>query len=130
MNGENFLFATFLPHASCYLWNSGLIWLHGISDGAIALAYFTIPLELLYFMRQRRDLPFPLVFSAFAIFILGCGATHLMDVITLWDTLYWLSGSIKAVTAVGSITTAIGLFWVVPAALALRSPAELEALNA
>ena len=114
MNGENFLFATFLPHASCYLWNSGLIWLHGISDGAIALAYFTIPLELLYFMRQRRDLPFPLVFSAFAIFILGCGATHLMDVITLWDPLYWLSGSIKAVTAVGSITTAIGLFWVVP----------------
>jgi hypothetical protein len=65
-------------------WNSGLIWLHGIPDSAIALAYFAIPLELVYFMRQRRDLPFPAIVWAFAIFILGCGTTHVMEVVTLW----------------------------------------------
>ena len=129
MNGWSFLSAAFLPHASCYLWNSGLIWLHGISDSAIALAYFAIPLELVYFMRQRRDLPFPAIVWVFAIFILGCGTTHVMEVVTLWFPVYWVSGSIKALTALASIGTAVLLVSVIPEALALRSPAELEAIN-
>jgi len=129
MNGWSFLSAAFLPHASCYLWNSELIWLHGISDGAIALAYFAIPLELVYFMRQRRDLPFPAIVWAFAIFILGCGTTHVMEVVTLWFPVYWASGSIKALTALVSIGTAVMLVSIIPEALALRSPAELEAVN-
>ena len=48
---------------------------------AIALAYFAIRLELVYFMRQRRDLPFPAIVWAFVIFILGCGTTHVMEVV-------------------------------------------------
>src|SRR5690349_5831042 len=63
---------SFLPHATCYLFNSRLMWLHGASDGVIALAYYAIPLEILYFASRRRDLPFPMVFVAFAVFILGC----------------------------------------------------------
>ena len=34
------LFATgFLPHGHCFLWKPALLWLHGLSDGLIALAY-------------------------------------------------------------------------------------------
>jgi len=122
-------FGSFLPHETCYLFNSGLIWLHGLSDSAIALAYYAIPLELLYFTRSRRDLPFPLVFIAFGVFILGCGTTHLMEVVTLWVPIYWVSGSIKAITAIVSVATAILTLYIIPRALALRSPAELESLN-
>lgn len=122
-------FGSFLPHETCYLFDSGLIWLHGLSDSAIALAYYAIPLELLYFTRSRRDLPFPMVFIAFGVFILGCGTTHIMEVVTLWVPIYWVSGSIKAFTAVVSVATAILTLYIIPRALALRSPAELENLN-
>jgi hypothetical protein len=47
----------FMPHGYCYLWNPGLVWLHVVSDALIALAYFSIPVTLIYFIRKRRDPP-------------------------------------------------------------------------
>ena len=59
-------------------WTQPLIWLHVTSDLFIWLAYLSIPLVLLYFTR-RRDLPYPRLFVLFALFILACGTTHLID---------------------------------------------------
>jgi hypothetical protein len=42
----------FRPHGYCYLWNTGLVWLHVVSDVLIALAYFTIPVTLVWFVRK------------------------------------------------------------------------------
>ena len=55
----------FMPHGYCYLWNPGLVWLNVISDSLIAVAYFNIPVGLLWVVRKRRDLPFGFVFCAF-----------------------------------------------------------------
>ena len=96
----------FMPHGHCYLWNPGLVWLHVISDGLIAMAYMTIPFTLVYLARKRRDIPFNGMFFSFGLFIVACGATHAMEVWTLWTPLYWLSGAIKAVTAVAPLGTA------------------------
>ena len=85
----------FMPHGYCYLWQPALIWLHVVSDTLIALAYFSIPLTLIYFIRKRRDVPFNWVFVCFGVFILTCGATHAMEVWTLWHATYWLSGRLK-----------------------------------
>jgi len=115
----------FMPHGHCYLWRPELVWLHVISDVAIALAYLSIPLTLGNFVRRRRDLPFRWAFVAFGIFIISCGLTHVLEVWTLWTPLYWLSGSMKAVTAVASLTTASMLIPLVPKALALPSPSQL-----
>jgi hypothetical protein len=38
----------FMPHGACYLWKPGIVWLHAISDGLIALSYYVIPLFLIY----------------------------------------------------------------------------------
>src|SRR5882757_4907655 len=108
----------FMPHGYCYLWKPGLVWLHVISDSLITLAYFSIPFTLLYFIRKRRDLPFDWMFLCFGAFILACGTTHAMEVWTLWHGTYWLSGAIKAVTAIASVPTAILLVQLVPQALA------------
>jgi PAS domain S-box-containing protein len=116
----------FMPHGFCYLWNPGLVWLHVVSDALIALAYFFIPITLIYFIRKRRDLPFNWMFLCFGIFILACGTTHAMEVWTLWHGTYWLSGAIKAVTAMASIPTAILLVQLVPQALALPSPEAMK----
>jgi PAS domain S-box-containing protein len=119
----------FMPHGYCYLWQPGLIWLHAISDGLIAVAYYLIPVMLVYLVRRRRDLPFHWMFFMFGLFIFGCGTTHLMEVWTLWHGTYRLAGLIKVVTAGASLTTAGLLIQLVPRAMALPSPRQLQAAN-
>jgi hypothetical protein len=36
--------ASFVPHGYCLLWRPDLVAMHAISDGAIALSYFSIPM--------------------------------------------------------------------------------------
>ena len=118
-----------MPHGYCYLWDRDLVLLHLVSDVLIALAYFSIPITLVYFVRKRRDLPFHWMFLCFGVFIVACGSTHVMEVWTLWHANYWLSGIVKAITALASVPTAILLVQLVPQALALPSPERLELVN-
>jgi signal transduction histidine kinase len=118
--------STFAPHGLCLLWQPGLIWLHVISDAVIALAYFSIPFALTYFVWKRRDVEFGWVFWAFASFILACGLTHVFGIYTLWVPVYQLEGIVKGVTAIVSIATAIMLWPLLPKALAVPSPGQLR----
>src|SRR2546426_11280446 len=119
----------FMPHGHCYLWRPGVVWLHVTSDALIALAYYSIPITLFYFVRKRKDLEFHWMFVCFAVFILACGSTHLMEIWNIWHPTYWLAGSIKAVTAFASVPTAVLLMKLVPQALALPSPTALRTVN-
>src|SRR5258705_345487 len=119
----------YMPHGMCFLWQPELIALHVASDSAIALAYYSIPIALIYFVNKRTDLAFPTIFVLTGLFILACGTTHIMGVWTLWFPDYRLDGGIKAVTAVLSIGTAIAIWKVMPLALALPSTAQLEQAN-
>lgn len=120
---------SFIPHGHCYLWQPGLVWLHVTADALIALAYYSIPLTLFYFVRKRSDLPFDWIFLLFGSFIIACGTTHVLEIWTLWHPTYWLSGSVKALTAFVSCYTAVQLVPLVPKALALQSPEQLEVAN-
>jgi signal transduction histidine kinase len=120
----------FMPHGHCYLWNPGLIWLHVVSDALIALSYISIPFTLLHFVRRRTDIPFNWMFLCFGAFIVACGATHAMEIWTLWTPSYWLAGTVKAITAAASVPTAVLLVRLVPRALAMPSPAELQKAHA
>ncbi|MGA2094934.1 MAG: PAS domain S-box protein [Candidatus Acidiferrum sp.] len=119
----------FQPHGFCYQWNTGLVWLNVLSDLLIALAYFGIPLILLRFIRKRKDLPFSWIFGLFGVFIIACGATHLMEVWNLWHAQYWLAGAIKTVTAAASVGTAALLVKVVPQALEIPSARQWKEAN-
>jgi len=118
-----------MPHGHCFLWNPGLIWLHVSSDALIALAYYSIPITLIYFVQRRRDLAFSSIFLCFAIFIVSCGTTHLMEIWNIWHPTYWLTGGVKAFTALVSVGTAILLVGLVPKALELPSPQQLRQVN-
>ncbi|HEX4543373.1 MAG TPA: PAS domain S-box protein [Candidatus Acidoferrum sp.] len=126
---ELFSSDSFMPHGFCYQWKPALIWLHGISDTLIAVAYFSIPVGLIYLVRKKRSMPFNWMFVCFGIFIAACGATHVMEVVTLWLPVYWVSGGAKVITALASLPTAILLTRVVPQVLNLPSPDELRAAN-
>ena len=119
----------FMNHGYCYLWRPDIIWLHAASDGLIALAYYFIPVALVYFVRKRRDLPFHWMFFMFGLFIFGCGTTHAMEIWTLWHGTYRLAGVVKALTATASVATAVALVPLIPRALLLPTPRQLRAAN-
>jgi len=116
----------FLPHAVCYLWDRPLLTVHAVSDFLIGAAYVTISATLAYLVyRARREIPFHSILLAFGAFIVACGATHFMELWTLWEPRYWLAGGIKVITAVASVATALVLPPLIPKALALVQAAGL-----
>lgn len=50
------------------------------SDVVIAAAYFSIPLTLMSFVRQRKDATHRGIVWLFSAFIAACGVTHVLDV--------------------------------------------------
>jgi len=119
----------YLPHGYCYLWNPALLGLHVVSDSIITLSYYSIPLGLVWLVRKRSDLPFNWMFWLFAIFIAGCGTTHLMEIWTLWHPSYWAAGLVKGMTAIASVGTAVALVPLLPKAAALPTPTQLQVAN-
>ncbi len=115
----------FQPHGMCYLWQPNLVTLHVGSDALIGLAYVSISATLAYLVyKTRHDIPFQWVFIAFGIFIIACACTHFLEIWTLWNATYWLSGSVKLITAVASVATAIALPLLLPKVYAIVEVAK------
>jgi two-component sensor histidine kinase len=117
----------FLPHAYCYLGNPRLVWTNVVADSLIGISYVAISATLAYLgYKGRRDIPFHWMFLAFGLFILGCGGTHFMEVVTIWIPVYILSAGVKLFTAAISLTTAAVLPITVPHAFELVRQARIS----
>jgi len=129
----------FLPHIYCYMAKPSLVWTHVSADLLTGLAYMSISGTLAYLVyKGRSEIPFQWIFLAFGLFIVACGCTHFMDVLTVWIPVYILSGTVKVCTALVSVATAAILPSTVPKVLALvraakaaeqASAAKIEGLN-
>ncbi|KAB2043697.1 hypothetical protein ES319_D01G035900v1 [Gossypium barbadense] len=95
-----------------------------ISDFFIALAYFSIPLELIYFVKKSAVFPYRWVLVQFGAFIVLCGATHLIN---LWTftmhtrTVAMVMTTAKVFTAVVSCATALMLVHIIPDLLSVKT---------
>jgi signal transduction histidine kinase len=126
---SNFFTDGFMPHGYCLRWDGPLLFAFIVGNLGIALAYFLIPLCLRFFIGERKDLPYGYMFKLFAAFILSCGLTHIAKVVTLYQPVYWVEAGLDLWTALVSLVTAACLFPLIPRALSLRSPKELEEAN-
>ncbi|XP_074563407.1 ethylene receptor 2-like isoform X1 [Curcuma longa] len=93
------------------------------SDLLIAAAYFSIPLELLYFVTCSKLFPFKWILFQFSTFIVLCGLTHLLNVFTYkpHSFLVVLALTIsKFLTALVSFLTAITLLTLIPQLLRIK----------
>lgn len=116
-----------IPHGFCLKWDSPLLWLMAGSDALMTLAYVTYPIGIAYFVWKRQDLQYRwLYLSFFNAFILTCASTHFLSVVTIWIPLYWLEAYVNAISAVIATATVFAIWWVIPRALKLPSPAELQ----
>ncbi|KAK4766007.1 hypothetical protein SAY87_007649 [Trapa incisa] len=86
-------------------WHPGelLVKYQYISDFLIAVAYFSIPLELIYFVQKSAFFPYRWVLMQFGAFIVLCGATHFIN---LW-TINMHSKAVAVVMTVAKISCAI-----------------------
>ena len=116
----------FPPRWQCGTWSAALGWTHIVADMAIWAAYTSIPLVLLYFVRKRRDAPFPRVYWLFALFVLACGIGHLIDAGMFWWPAYRVFALSKVITATISWVTVFALLPILPRAIALPSAAAMR----
>ena len=119
----------YMPHGNCYLWQTPLVSLHVISDAIIAIAYFSIPVVLIYFVHKRKHDFSVRLLVLFGLFIMLCGIGHIFDIVTLWYPVYWSSGAVRAATSIVSAYTAFEVATLLPHFLSLKDPKILEAVN-
>ncbi|KAL9674678.1 hypothetical protein QQ045_002876 [Rhodiola kirilowii] len=94
-----------------------------ISDFFIAFAYFSIPLELIYFVSKSAFFPYRWVLIMFGAFIVLCGTTHLINLWTLsihTRSVELVMTFAKAATAAVSCLTALMLVHVIPDLLSVK----------
>jgi signal transduction histidine kinase len=101
-----------MPHAVCWRADPHLIWTMVVANAITALSYLSICLTLFYLVRHtRRVLARDWAYFAvgFALFIVACGSTHLMEVVTTWQPWFWLDAAANILTALLSAWVAIAL---------------------
>jgi hypothetical protein len=72
-----------------------------------------IPVELAWFVWQRGVRKINIVNNnaiyMFVLFILLCGVSHQIDIITLWLPYYWFQGVWIMATGIVSVITALSI---------------------
>src|SRR6266850_2312222 len=119
--------STLTPHGAYLLWKPELIWLNAISDSLIGGAFFATALFLALLVWRRRDLQFAAAFLAFGIYIMACGVTRLLSVLTLRVPAYGIEGMIKGVVAFMSVGIAAALLLLVlPRIMVMSTRVQLQ----
>ncbi|XP_026661720.1 ethylene receptor 2-like isoform X2 [Phoenix dactylifera] len=115
------------PRCNCdddSLWSTeSILQCQKVSDFLIAAAYFSIPLELIYFAACSNLFPFKWIVFQFGAFIVLCGLTHMLNVFTYGPHSFLLMLSLtvsKFFTALVSFATAITLLTLIPQLLRVK----------
>lgn len=98
----------FVPHGHCFLWKPGMLGLHAVANALTAISCFAIAVTLLGGAR-RRPAPAPLALYAGATLFATSGLTHVLDLVVVWNPIYWVQGGLRALAAVAAIVTAVTL---------------------
>ncbi len=100
----------YLPHDYCFGGDKGLVWTTAVADTLIGISYLGISTLLMWIARiARNKLPYAKLFWLFGLFIASCGVAHVLEVVTLWRAVYWLSTGAKVATAITSVSTGVVL---------------------
>ncbi|KAJ0236163.1 Ethylene response sensor 2 [Hirschfeldia incana] len=101
-----------------YFSYEGILESQKVGDFLIAVAYFSIPIELLYFVsRTNVSSPYIWVVCEFIAFIVLCGMSHLLSGFTYGPHYAWVMTAatvFKMLTAIVSFLTAISLVTLLP----------------
>lgn len=95
----------------------------------ITVSYYAIPTMLVYALYKGRDIPFQWMFLVFGGFFVACGTTYVIEIWYRWFPQSLVSEFMKAITVFVGISSVVMVLTLMPFALAMPSPARLEAAN-
>src|SRR5580704_12975881 len=101
-----------MPHAVCWAAAPRLVWTMVVTNFITFLSYVTICFTLFFLARRTRRViarDWAYFVIGFALFIIACGSTHLLEVITTWIPIFWVDASVNIITATLSAYVAIML---------------------
>jgi signal transduction histidine kinase len=101
-----------MPHAVCWSQDQKLIWTMVVTNTITFVSYFSICVTLFYLARKtRRSIHRDWGYLAvgFALFIVACGSTHAMEVITTWNPVFWIDAWTNIITSILSGYVAVQL---------------------
>ncbi|RXH58195.1 Two-component sensor histidine kinase [Granulicella sibirica] len=101
-----------MPHAVCWAAAPNLIWTMVVTNLVTFLSYLSICVTLLYLVSRTRRViarDWAYFVVGFALFIVACGSTHLLEVITTWIPVFWIDAGTNVITALLSGYVAIML---------------------
>ena len=101
-----------MPHAVCWRADPRLIWTMVVANAITFLSYTGICITLLALVRRTRRViarDWAWFVVGFALFIVACGSTHLMEIITTWLPFFWLDATANVITAILSAYVAVML---------------------
>lgn len=102
---------------------------HILTDVFITLAYYSIPVSIYIILKRKKTLEFKKIYWLFILFIFSCGTTHFLHVLGIWMPLDLLTGTVKLITAVVSIMTAIVLWYILPVLMSNPTSKDLQKVN-
>jgi signal transduction histidine kinase len=115
------------PHGACLEWQPVLVWINAVSDALIGAGFFATALFLGLLVWRRRDLQFAAAFLGFGAYVMVCGLTRLLSILTLWVPAYGIEAAAKSVQAVMSVGIAAALLLIVlPRLLVLPGRNQLQ----
>jgi signal transduction histidine kinase len=94
--------SSLMPHAVCWSRDPNLIWTMAVTNAITFLSYSAICATLFYLARRtRRSIyrEWRFFVVGFALFIVACGSTHLMEVVTTWIPWFWIDAWANIITA-------------------------------
>ena len=101
-----------MPHAVCWASAPKLIWTMVITNFITFVSYFIISFTLVYLSQRTRRViarDWAYFVIGFALFIVACGTTHLLEVVTTWIPVFWIDAWVNVITAALSAYVAIML---------------------
>src|SRR5580658_8557075 len=101
-----------MPHAVCWASDPGLIWTMVVTNLITFLSYTAICCTLLFLVQRTRRViarDWGYFVVGFALFIVACGSTHLLEVITTWVPIFWVDAATNIITALLSAYVAFML---------------------
>lgn len=125
LNGDGF---TLQGHY--YFWQPDTLWLHALSDGITGTSYFIITFATFLFIKKRKDnQQVKPAFLLFIAFLFSCGITHFVEISTIWQPAYQMSGWLKAINAVIFVAVAIVIWPLIPKLLKTTSTSSIKKAN-
>lgn len=112
---HNIIEFIFPPHAVCWNQRSDIIATHAVGDALTAIAYYLIPITLIYVTRKYHfDPRLKFILGVYGTFIFLCGTTHIFDVVMIWhitETILIVDGWLRVLTGAVSAFSLVVTIW-------------------